>query len=656
MAADTISPTQPLSGTQKLVSKGGKFALGFFQPGNSSWYVGIWYNTISQLTALWVANRETPIADPDSSELTISDSGDLVLFNPSKSPIWSAGANITSNSTVAVILDTGNLVLRDGSDPSRVFWQSIDHPTDTWFPGAPGVYSLELDPNGTSQFFIQWNKTVVYWSSGPWNGQIFSNVPEMTGKMANYIYKFEYVSNATENYITYSLTDDTIASRFIMHSEGQIQELTWVEPSGWMLFWSQPRAQCEVYALCGPFGTCNQNSLPFCNCMKGFREKYPSDWSLEDQNGGCVRNTQLNCGVQSSAKTQKDKFYPMNSVKLPDNPRSLEVGSADDCESACLNNCSCTAYSYDSGCSLWYGDLVNLQEQYSGTGRGALYLRLAASELPSSKSHKAGEKQFRTEVSTIGTIQHVNLIRLLGFCSEGTRRLLVYEYMPKGSLDMQLFQSNSAILSWNTRYQIAVGTARGLAYLHEKCRDCIIHCDIKPENILLDSSFVPKVADFGLAKLMGRDFSRVLTTMRGTRGYLAPEWISGVAITAKADVYSYGKMLFEIISGRRNSEQGERSQSGFFPSLAAKKLIEGDVQSLLNLKLNEDANIEELERACKVACWCIQDDESSRPTMGQVVQILEGFLEVNMPPIPRSLQVLGESPDCINFFSDISSS
>nr|CAD1819304.1 unnamed protein product [Ananas comosus var. bracteatus] len=699
MAADTISRTQPLSGNQKLVSKGGKFALGFFQP--------------------------DPNRRPRLLEFTISDNGDLVLFNPSKSPIWSAGANITSNSSVAVILDTGNLVLRDGSDPSRVFWQSIDHPTDTWLPTgkiglnkltgvsqrliswknsddpAPGIYSLELDPNGTSQYFIQWNKTLEYWSSGPWNGQIFSYVPEMT---ANYIYQFEYVSNATENYFTYSVKYDSITSRFIMDYSGQIQQYTWVEPSGWMLFWSQPRAQCEVYALCGPFSTCNQNSLPFCNCMKGFSEKYPSDWSLGDQSGGCVRNTQLNCGVQSSAKTEKDKFYLMNSVKLPDNLRSLQVGSADDCESACLNNCSCTAYSYDNGCSLWYGDLVNLQEQYNGTGGGTLYLRLAASELPSSKSHKGllvgysdlqrvtknfsdklggggfgsvykgllpdstaiavkklhgiqqGEKQFRAEVSTIGTIQHVNLIRLLGFCSEGTGRLLVYEYMPKGSLDMQLFQSNSAILSWNTRYQIAIGTARGLAYLHEKCRDCIIHCDIKPENILLDSSFVPKVADFGLAKLMGRDFSRVLTTMRGTRGYLAPEWITGVAITAKADVYSYGMMLFEIISGRRNSEQGEGGQSGFFPSLAGKKLIEGDVQSLLDLKLNGDANIEELERACKVACWCIQDDESSRPTMGQVIQILEGFLELNMPPIPRSLRVLGESPDCINFFSDISSS
>jgi serine/threonine protein kinase len=141
--------------------------------------------------------------------------------------------------------------------------------------------------------------------------------------------------------------------------------------------------------------------------------------------------------------------------------------------------------------------------------------------------------------------------------------------------------------------------------------------------------------------------------MRGTRGYLAPEWISGVPITAKADVFSYGMMLLEIISGRRNADHGD---DAFFPTLAASMLHEGDVQTLLDPRLKGDANHDELTRACKVACWCIQDDESTRPTTGQIAQILEGLLDVNMPPVPRSLAVLGESPNAINFFSDLSSS
>jgi serine/threonine protein kinase len=145
--------------------------------------------------------------------------------------------------------------------------------------------------------------------------------------------------------------------------------------------------------------------------------------------------------------------------------------------------------------------------------------------------------------------------------------------MPNGSLDKHLFDSGSITLSWQIKYQIAVGIAKGLAYLHEECHDCIIHCDIKAQNILLDDSFVPKVVDFGLAKLLGQNFSRVLTSMRGTVGYLAPEWISGEAITTKADVFSYEMILFEIISGKRNLENTETSKGTFFPVLIAKKLL-----------------------------------------------------------------------------------
>ena len=150
------------------------------------------------------------------------------------------------------------------------------------------------------------------------------------------------------------------------------------------------------------------------------------------------------------------------------------------------------------------------------------------------RSLEQGEKQFHAEISTLGAIQHVNLLRLRGFCVEVSKRFLVYDNMPKGSLESHLFQNTSKILDWKTRYQIAIGITKGLAYLHDNCRDCIMHFDIKPENILLDAEYNPKVADFGLAKIIGRDFSRVLTTIRGTRGYLAPEWISGEAVNSKS--------------------------------------------------------------------------------------------------------------------------
>ncbi|KAA8520654.1 hypothetical protein F0562_014910 [Nyssa sinensis] len=261
-----------------------------------------------------------------------------------------------------------------------------------------------------------------------------------------------------------------------------------------------------------------------------------------------------------------------------------------------------------------------------------------------------GEREFRAEVCTIGNIQHVNLVRLRGFCSENSHRLLVYDYMPNGPLSAYL-QRDGQSLSWDVRFRVAVGTARGIAYLHEECRDCIIHCDIKPENILLDVDFSAKVSDFGLAKLIGRDFSRVLATMRGTWGYVAPEWISGVAITAKADVYSYGMTLLELIGGRRNVEGppsaggGGRGEKWFFPPWAACQIIEGNLAAVVDERLGGTYNAVEAKRVGLVAVWCIQDDEAMRPTMGMVVKMLEGVVEVTVPPPPKLLQALvsGES-------------
>ncbi|XP_017969600.1 PREDICTED: G-type lectin S-receptor-like serine/threonine-protein kinase SD2-2 [Theobroma cacao] len=268
----------------------------------------------------------------------------------------------------------------------------------------------------------------------------------------------------------------------------------------------------------------------------------------------------------------------------------------------------------------------------------------------------SGEKEFRAEVCTIGNIQHVNLVRLRGFCSENSRRLLVYDYMPNGPLSAYL-RRDGPNLCWDVRFRVAVGTARGIAYLHEECRDCIIHCDIKPENILLDGDYMAKVSDFGLAKLVGRDFSRVLATMRGTWGYVAPEWISGLAITPKADVYSYGMTLLELIGGRRNVEapqsagnanvygEGGYGEKWFFPPWAARQIIEGNVAAIVDSRLGVAYNVEEAERLALVAIWCIQDDEETRPTMGMVVKMLEGVVEVAIPPPPKLIQALvaGES-------------
>ncbi|KAG0615145.1 hypothetical protein M758_5G018500 [Ceratodon purpureus] len=250
------------------------------------------------------------------------------------------------------------------------------------------------------------------------------------------------------------------------------------------------------------------------------------------------------------------------------------------------------------------------------------------------KTSVQGEKQFRAEVASMGAIRHLNLVRLHGFCSEGAHRLLVYEFMPNGSLDAWLFgkKQGEKLLDWEQRLNIALGTARALAYLHEECSDHIIHLDVKPENILLDHQFCPKLSDFGLAKLMDREQSRVVTSMRGTPGYLAPEWLlPHAAVTAKTDVYSFGMVLLELISGRENTNFSLGKEQWYFPAWAFKLMGEGRTMELLDKRLH----VEEVEyfhkkdamRAIHCALLCIQDDPSARPPMSRVVHMLQGHVE-----------------------------
>ncbi|XP_068641286.1 G-type lectin S-receptor-like serine/threonine-protein kinase At5g35370 [Aristolochia californica] len=261
-----------------------------------------------------------------------------------------------------------------------------------------------------------------------------------------------------------------------------------------------------------------------------------------------------------------------------------------------------------------------------------------------------GKKEFLTEIAIIGGIRHVNLVRLRGFCARGTERLLVYEYMNRGSLDRTLFGSGP-VLEWQERVDIALGTARGLAYLHGGCEHKIIHCDIKPENILLHDRFQVKISDFGLSKLMSPEQSNLFTTMRGTRGYLAPEWLTNAAISDKTDVYSYGMVLLELISGRKNcsprgtsgstdngSDEGSVS-TGYFPLQALEMHEQRRYTELADPRVEGRVMSEEVAKLVRVALCCAHEDPGLRPTMATVVAMLEGSAPVGEPRV-QSLNFL----------------
>uniref|UniRef100_A0A7N0RBC5 Protein kinase domain-containing protein n=1 Tax=Kalanchoe fedtschenkoi TaxID=63787 RepID=A0A7N0RBC5_KALFE len=286
----------------------------------------------------------------------------------------------------------------------------------------------------------------------------------------------------------------------------------------------------------------------------------------------------------------------------------------------------------------------NFREKLGEGGFGSVYkgkLRsggLAAIKILG-KSKYEGSQDFVNEVATIGRIRHVNVAQLIGFCAEGSYRALVYDFMPNGSLDKFILPNEEyyGSLSYELIFEISLGVARGIEYLHRGCDMQILHFDIKPHNILLDENFVPKISDFGLAKLYPADNNTVkLTAVRGTMGYIAPELfyknIGGISY--KADVFSFGMMLIEMACGKHNLEAfAQDGDQVYFPTWIYEQIQDGSLTVW-----GEGVTDKEMLNAKKmvmVALWCIQLNPSDRPSMGKVVEMLEGGLElIRMPPKP----------------------
>jgi len=325
-----------------------------------------------------------------------------------------------------------------------------------------------------------------------------------------------------------------------------------------------------------------------------------------------------------------------------------------------------------------YAELKAATRDFSDVvGRGA-YGTVFRGELPDRRvvavkqlhGVGGGEAEFWAEVTIIARMHHLNLVRMWGFCADRDQRMLVYEYVPNGSLDKYLFVSGGGggsggggaddgsssppsssehrqqpLLDLHTRYRIALGVARAIAYLHEECLEWVLHCDIKPENILLEDDFCPKVSDFGLSKLTSKRDKVTMSRIRGTRGYMAPEWvIHREPITAKADVYSFGMVLLEVVSGRRNygfRQESVGSEDWYFPKWAYEKVyVERRIEDILDPRIaascayDDATSVATVERMVKTAMWCLQDRAEMRPSMGKVAKMLEGSVEITEPVKP----------------------
>ncbi|XP_057798668.1 LEAF RUST 10 DISEASE-RESISTANCE LOCUS RECEPTOR-LIKE PROTEIN KINASE-like 2.1 isoform X2 [Salvia miltiorrhiza] len=258
------------------------------------------------------------------------------------------------------------------------------------------------------------------------------------------------------------------------------------------------------------------------------------------------------------------------------------------------------------------------------------------------KSRGNGQ-DFMNEIATIGRIHHVNVVNLVGYCAHGSKRALVYDFMPNGSLEKYIFNRDKITsLNWDRKFEIAVGVARGIEYLHRGCDVQILHFDIKPHNILLDDSFIPKISDFGLAKFCSTDKKAVtMTAARGTIGYVAPELISRSigAVSYKADVYSFGMLLMEMAGLNRDLSGNNGGSSQYFPYWIYDSFEQGkniEIMKLTDENDDNDVTRKLVRKMAIVALWCIQMSPNDRPSMNKVLEMLEADVECLHIPVHPS--------------------
>ncbi|CAN6924641.1 unnamed protein product [Brassica oleracea] len=395
-----------------LISEEEVFELGFFSPKDSTLrYVGIWYKNIEPQTIVWVANRERPLSDHNGT-LKLADDGNLVVVDGENNTVWSTNVPPKLNNTVAVLLETGDLVLSSDSDRDTRFWESFNNPTDTFLPGmrvrvnptsgenraftpwmsetdpSPGRYSLGIDPIGPPEIVI-WEGETRKWRSGPWDSIIFTGIPDMS-RVTNYIYGFKLSSPPERDgsvYFTYVPSDSSDLLRFQITLDGVIEQFRWnKDAKSWTLLLLKPSTECEKYNRCGNYSVCDE-SKEFgsgkCSCIDGFEPVNQNLWDDGDFSGGCKRRVPLNC----SQSLREDEFMELRGMKLPDFGSFVSLRNSETCKDVCVRDCLCNAYAFvrGIGCMIWTRDLIDMTRfQHGGQ---SINIRLAESELVGGKEN-----------------------------------------------------------------------------------------------------------------------------------------------------------------------------------------------------------------------------------------------------------------------------
>ncbi|KAI3986569.1 hypothetical protein MKX01_014107 [Papaver californicum] len=654
---DFITTSQYISDNQTLVSSGEIFNLGFFSLGENSInrYIGIWFNIIQGPTTTIADDGNLVVIDGRNNIAWTTDVPNITFGN-TKAELMDTG-NLILRETTNGSSNNGRILWDSFDHPSNVFIPGMKFMTSWRNSSDPSTvsFTLELDPSRLSQIIIKdVSNGKLYWQSGPWNNRVFIGIPTMYNV---YVDGFNLVRDSQQVYLTLGYGENTSITGFALEPDGKFVLRNWIENDRkWSDVWYSRIADCDIYSKYGPFGSCDALASPICSCLKG-----NGNWSggcvrrtdLQCQRNGNGTINRNNVSSTYEGEKESDGFLTLANMKVPDHAEWWQGESTEECEQKCLGNCSCLAYSYENniGCMWWASNLVDTQKFSNFFEAGVeLHIKVASSELPKKKGAKIA-----IIISMVIGLVVISLCTFFcwrwmakkrGKMNEGTGFSLFGDTYRETS-DPNMFGDNPELKMFNfetlciatksfsgatklgnggfgsvnkvTIVLINISNLAGTLKLgevfpnyrgdkswdplpHRDSRLRVIHRDLKASNVLLDENLNPKVSDFGMARIFGGDELQADTRrVVGTYGYMSPEYAMEGRFSEKSDVFSFGVLLLEIVSGKRNT-------SFHLQELSSRLL--GYVSCV------------DILRCIHVGLLCVQESAKDRPTMSIVLSML----------------------------------
>ncbi|KAK9100349.1 hypothetical protein Scep_023779 [Stephania cephalantha] len=620
-ATDTIKRDKFLKDGETLVSNGGNYALGFFSPGNSKQrYVGIWYEKVPEQTVVWVANRDDPINGYSSGVAKVDGRGNLGIFNGEASnPVWSTNVSVPISDRISSLhisswnedwfeFETGNKLVFEGMET--------------------GDFSFEMGLPGSPELFIIEKASRKIWRTGPWNGQAWNGVP---GMRPNPIVNHSLVNDPNEIYTTYTVSNTSVFSRVMLDYLGFVRRKTWVDSTGWNTIRSYPDDTCDNYGKCGAFGKCNSKYSPICSCLPGFKFKSSSDTYALEGSQSCERKRELLCG-------KGDGFLKLEKMKLPDTSNARVDMNVD-----------------GSGCLVWFGTLSDARE-FPEWGQD-MFIRVDAIELKDSMKDSKGSFTKKKVVLLCVLIVVGLLILTCAFCCffKNAKRsgLMHREKIPKQLHNLAFSETNEET---NAKFELPVFDFDSMIVATE---------NFSPANMLgtggFGSVYKGKLLDGReiavkrlsrhsgqgvnefknevvlITKLQHRNLVQILgccVEEEEKIGYMSPEYAMDGLFSIKSDIFSFGVLLLEIISGKKNSGFYHKDPSMNLIKHAWELWKEGRPMELLDPSMGSSFPEQEVAKFIQVGILSVQEDANDRPTMSSIIFMLGNETTIPIPKQP----------------------